>query len=191
MDMYNCLTRHGDRGHTGRANLFAVLAVLLFLFFGSAAAVTADPGKAPGFNLKDQNGETISLEDFEGSWVHLVFSADWCHWCHFQAEYMADADEMLAEEGVEDFVSITLLSQDYQGGVPSESLLKKWAEDYQLKYVLKDPKGTVTSRYPVEGYPTNVILNPDLEILQYWSGSYRSAEDFIRALRSMAPDIFN
>lgn len=186
MDMYDCLTRCD-----GRVKPFAVLAVLLFLFFGSASAVTADPGRAPGFNLEDQNGETISLEDFEGSWVHLDFSADWCYWCHFQAEYMIEAEELLEAAGVDDFVSITLLSQDEQGGPPSESLLQKWADDYELEYVLGDPNGTVTSQYPVKGYPTNVILNPDLEILQYWSGSYRSAEDFIQALRSMAPDMFN
>lgn len=180
-----------EADNRGNKKLFAVLAVVLFLFFASAAGAAAEPGKAPGFNLKDQNGNAVSLEDFQGYWVHLDFSADWCYWCHYQAEYTAEAEERLEAAGVDNFVSITLLSQDDHGDVPSESLLKKWAEDYNIEYVLADPNGTVTNRYPVKGFPTNVILNPDLEILQYWSGSYQSAEDFIKALQSMAPGMFN
>jgi peroxiredoxin len=167
-----------------------VLSMILFLSFASGS-LTAQTNKAPGFALEDQNGNTISLDDFEGSWIHLDFSADWCYWCHYQAEYMEEAEDLIAEMGVENFVSITLLSQDETGGPPSPAVLRKWENLYGIVYVLADPNGTVTNQYPIEGFPTNVILSPDLEILEYWSGAYQTGEDFVAALESMVPEMFN
>ena len=143
-----------------------------------------------GLLWKIMKGEPVSLADFRGYWVHLDFSADWCYWCHFQAEYMAEAERLLHDEGVDDFVSITLLSEDESGGPPSRAVLRKWVETYGIEYVLADPNVEITRLYPVRGYPTNVIVNPDGDIVEYWSGSYQTAEALVSALRSIAPDMF-
>ncbi len=163
----------------------------LFLVVFALSPLAAESKQAPGFSLTDHNGKAVSLEDFEGYWIHLDFSADWCYWCHFQAGYMSMAERLLQQRDVDNFVSITILSQDDQGGPPSRAVLRKWIDDYRLDHVLADPDGEITGQYPVNGYPTNVIVSPELEIVEYWAGSYQTADDFVTALKSSVPEMFN
>ena len=57
--------------------LIAVLSVLLLLAFGANIPQAADqvaPGDAaPDFELRDQDGQMHSIEDYRGQWVALYF----------------------------------------------------------------------------------------------------------------------
>jgi len=89
-----------------------------------------------------------------------------------------------------DFISVAILSQDEYGDPPSSGVLRKWVDDYGIENVLADPYAAVTNQYPVDGYPTNVIVSPKGEIVHYWSGAYQTADDFVSALESEVPEMF-
>jgi peroxiredoxin len=165
-----------------------IILILLIL----SAALTApvfSQDYAPDFTLEDAWGNLVSLEDFAGSWIHLDFSADWCYWCHFQGAYFSEVMEYMNDIGA-DFVSIAILSEDEYGDPPGSAVLEKWVYDYNIENVLADPYGEVTGQYPVEGFPTNVIVSPQGEIVHSWSGAYQTADDFLSALENEIPEMF-
>lgn len=72
-----------------------------FLFFGCAkeeASVVG--GKAADFSLKDLNGEAISLSQFQGQVVIIVFGASWCNPCNAYAPHLIDLYGKYRERGV-------------------------------------------------------------------------------------------
>lgn len=66
------MSRHGLRTHTIALVVAAMAAAALMPAHASAA-----PGLAPGFTLELLDGTTLSLADYRGSPVILLFWAPW------------------------------------------------------------------------------------------------------------------
>ena len=158
--------------------LIAGLASLAGLF-GQTASVS-NP-LVPDFKLQDQNGQEIQLHEFRGKYVHLDISADWCGPCRHQASYMANLEHELEKY---DFVSISVIV------TRNSAAVKKWAEQYRLQYVLFDSENMAKRVFNARGYPTNIIIRPDLTIAGRWAGAPPSAVVFHERLKQIVPEMF-
>jgi peroxiredoxin Q/BCP len=98
--------------------------------------------KAPTFTLQDENGQEVSLEDFKGKPVLLVFvRGDWCPGCHI----MLRSYEMNREKlKVRDITLLTI-------GPDPVGVNKQMAEKIGVKFhILSDPDQGVAMQYTVE-----------------------------------------
>lgn len=149
----------------------AVLAALLlaaYVLYGKykTQSFVEDPQEkimAPDFTLKDLDGNTVTLSDYEGKIVILNF---WAEWCIFCVEEMPDFNTLnkdLEESG--DAIILTVNVRDSQ-----ETVQDFLAENNLGLKVLMDEDGTVASMYSVSGYPTTFFINPDGSLYTYIPG---------------------
>lgn len=96
---------------------------------------------APKFNAKDQNGKTVSLEDFTGKDVILYFyPKDDTPGCTAEACNFRDNYQSLQQQG---FTVIGVSTDD-------EHSHQKFANKYQLPYTLiSDPDKSIVEAYGV------------------------------------------
>lgn len=99
--------------------------------------------KAPAFTVKDQNGETVSLEDFIGQKVALYFyPKDDTPGCTAQACNLRDNMSALKEQGIQ----VLGISTD------SEKSHKKFEEKFTLPFpLLADEDKKIVADYDVWG----------------------------------------
>jgi peroxiredoxin len=142
-------------------------------------------GKALDFTLMDTEGNEVSLSDYNGKYVHLDFSVEWCPVCANQSGYLSNLDILM--EG-KDFVSLTILFQNEEAQPATVDDAKEWAELYSISDVLIGNE-ELAKEYIVNYTPTNYIIAPNMEILGGWSGS-TDIEVFMENLEQLAPELF-
>ena len=130
--------------------------------------------KAPEFELQDQNGDTVSLSDFEGRRVVLYFYPKaGTPGCATEAQGFRDRYDEFTERDV-----VVL-------GVSADSVedLREFAEDEDLPFtLLSDEKGTVASQYESFGekevrdetweiaFRNTYVIGPDGEVEAVYEG---------------------
>ena len=99
--------------------------------------------KAPNFKAKDQNGNTVSLEDFKGKKVVLYFyPEDDTPTCTVEACNLRDNYKSLQKRGL---VVLGVSPDD-------EKKHKKFEEKYKLPFtLLADPEKKIVEKYGVWG----------------------------------------
>lgn len=126
----------------------------------SSASVTGAVNKgqpAPAFNLKDLQGNQVSLADFKGQKVYVKFWASWCPIC------LAGLDELNQLSGEKhDYKVITIVSPGYNGE-QSEADFVNWfsKRGYNNIQVLLDDGGNVARQFGVRGYPSSYYIGSD------------------------------
>ncbi len=144
-------------------------------------------GMAEDFTLKNQAGEEVRLSDYEGMYIHLEFSAEWCPMSKAQAEYMADAKTKM--ERYPDFVSINVLFHNTDFEDASVEDAKEWMNTYGLDMVMAGTE-ELAKKWNVKLTPSNFVIAPDMEILGGWSGAPDNVAEFIKKLELIAPGLF-
>ena len=78
-----------------RSALFAASLAIASLVFAGEVAPPAAGAKAPAFSLSNQEGKTVSLDDFRGKWVVLYFyPKDFTGGCTIEAHnFQRDLDQ--------------------------------------------------------------------------------------------------
>ena len=115
------------------------------------------PGtKAPDFTLKDLDGKEVSLKDFRGKTVVLVFWATWCPDCR------AEVPELRALAAAADPKKTAFVSVSFDREF--EKLCKFAAENDLPGVQLFDPAGKKESRvgeaYHVKWIPSLYVIDP-------------------------------
>lgn len=114
--------------------------------------------KAPDFELRDLQGKTHRLSDYQGKMVHLHFWADWCPRCHEEFDNMGNAYKKL-KKMYPDF-EILAVNVD-QPLVHVEEFIKK----HETKFpVLLDVGSKVARTYGLIGIPCNFLIGRDGKI---------------------------
>lgn len=111
---------------------------------------------APGFTLKNLDGNEVSLSDFRGKWIILDFWGSWCPWCIKGFPELKEAYQKYAGE-------LEIIGIDCR---ESEAEWKAGVEKYQLPWVnvYNPADSNLTEEYNVPGYPTKVIVDPQGKI---------------------------
>jgi len=159
--------------------LVGVLAACLFMT-SSAMGTTSDKnsvGKvipnAPGFTLKDVNGKEVSMHDFKGKNVLIVFGTTWCPYC------VTEVNDLKAFFNKHKDKDVKLLSIDIQ---ESQEKVSAFVKKYGINYtVLLDETGDVARSYNVYGIPATYFVD-ETGIIKY-SGSGKPKEGFEALLK--------
>ncbi len=149
------------------------------------------PDVAPYFTLMNQEGQEVSLDDFKGYYIYIMFASDQSSKCHEQSSFLKEVLNILKDEyNIDNFVILILITEDSHGDKPSQELLTEWSDNYGISPILADDEAETASQYGVMDYPFNVVLFPDLTVAGDWIGSVSSAEEFINKLKKIAPKLF-
>lgn len=106
---------------------------------------------APDFTLKNLDGESVSLSDYEGKIVLLNFWATWCVYCDIE---MPDLNKLNDE-----FDDVVVLAVDV---MEDKQTVKDYIEEggYDFDVVL-DTEGEVAQTYLVSAFPTSYFIEHD------------------------------
>ncbi len=137
----------------------------------------------------DKCEEAVRLHDFAGAYLMIEMAAIDCPPCQQMASDEEAFIAAMAEQGIEVYV-ITLLAPSLSNtlGKTSTDQLENWTENFELTSpVLADRGWGLSAFLPIfgeeVGYPSWVVVNPDLEVLQtgVGFGTFEDIEAIITA----------
>ncbi len=152
----------------------AIIAVILISgLYLMTACSSADMGgikvdnPAPGFELQDLNGKTISLEDQRGKTVVLNFWTTTCPPCvkempHFQSLYEEQSDSS----------SMVILMINIEEDRDS---VKSYVEQYNYTFpVLLDSSAEAAQKYAIRYTPTTIFIDSNGQVKSSIVGAFSS-----------------
>ena len=154
--------------------LILVLAVVVLLLFkcpregGGPGENPAVGRRAPGFQLKDLQGNDVSLDQYKGKIVMLDFWATWCGPCRVTMPLL----EQLQHEHPDAFTLLAINVGD------SPELVAPYVQQHRiLARVLLDVEGKVGTAYRSESIPMQVLIDQRGIIRHVQVGYYEGMKD--------------
>ncbi len=175
--------------------VFSILAVLSLLpaAAGTPVAEESPPVEgtqvgnvAPDFELKNLDGETVTLSELRGNPVMLNFWATWCGPCraempHIQAVF---EDEEWQDKGL----VILAINLTYSRSSETPAAVKDFMQSHNFSFpVLLDTNRDVTLEYDVTGIPTTFFIDKDGIIQKRKLGAFSSKADIENSLKKIIP----
>lgn len=142
---------------------YLIIVVLLTGLYSPAWAESTalhevkDQPLAPGFELKDIDGNVHRLSDYRGKVVIVNFWATWCPPCRFELPSM---ERLWQETKNKDVMMLAInLGED-------EDTIFTFTSDYPVSFpLLMDSDSSVTKKYSVLGIPTSYVIDPKGKII--------------------------
>ena len=138
---------------------------------------------APGFTLDLFNGETVTLDDFEGKAVALNFWGSWCAPCKTEMPALQQVSLDLQDEGLKAVVVGVGIKNDYDQA--AQDLVDELGITYPIgrDTAGEDPvRGPIEAAYGVFSYPSTVFIRPDGSVFAHRIGEI-DADEITRYLR--------
>jgi peroxiredoxin len=135
--------------------------------------------KAPAFTLESIDGKNISLSDFQGKTVLIVFTSVNCKECEGQMPYLVGAYQQ---------ANGNLVVLDIYHMIFDPRLVKDYVNNKQFTTFpsLPDPNNTVANAYGATRYPpTNFIIDAAGIIKYKKIGPFQSQEEIEEILQSL------
>ncbi len=146
---------------------------------GNGPSTTEEGIPAPDFQLKDLNGQSVSLSDFRGRPVLLNFWATWCPPCRYELPFLQEIyDEWSGRE-------LVLLTIDV--GENPASVRDFVANNNLTLPVLLDTNRSVAQKYAVTAYPTTFFIDREGMVKQKIIGAFPSKEALAKKLLIIMP----
>ena len=126
-----------------------------------------------GVQLKDINNKPVSLDKYKGKKVYIKVWASWCPIC---LSGLNEINSLSADKN-KNFTVITIVSPGLKGEKPTDKFIQ-WYKglNYKNITVLLDEKGTVIKKARISGYPTNLILDTNLNIISTSQGHMNAGQ---------------
>ena len=166
--------------HTWHPILILGLALVLI---SSAVACTKSEEVlyAPDFTLQTVNGETVSLSDFRGKPVMLIFWKINCAACQFQIPYT----QAFYDEESSDTIAVFSINVG-----DSISAVQTYITSLEITYpVLLDLQGRVAQSYGIPGVPVTFFIDEQGILKAYQIGPFESQEAIESALKKVFPSL--
>jgi thiol-disulfide isomerase/thioredoxin len=131
--------------------------------FSIVGVIKVPPAKDPVvINLKDVNGQNVSLSEFKGKIVFLNFWTTWCPTCRIEMPSMEKLHQKLKNK---DFAMVTINLQE------SASQVKAFFKEFKLTFTaLLDSGGEVGASFGIRAIPTTFILDKTGRIIGQVNG---------------------
>ena len=151
--------------------LFAVGTVVMLILAVVLYGMIGGDNNAPDFTLKDTDGVTFSLSDYEGEKVVILdFMFSTCAPCEkFVKEALGPYSSKM-DKGDVAIVSVSVFGND------DETKLKNYAEDHEWRHALGDQNGDIEIAYDVVGTPKIFIIDKNGEITYSHIGPISESE---------------
>lgn len=144
--------------------------IMLLAIVSVLGACSSDSSSESGANtiaMKDLDGNTVSLADYEGQKVYVKFWASWCPIC------LAGLDEVntLAAEST-DFKVLTVVAPGYNNEKKHDDFIKwfKGVQNVDNLPVLLNDNGSLMKEFNVKGYPTSGFFDTKGELVRSQPG---------------------
>ena len=148
---------------------FLALVLAAGLFFSPVRADPVSPVPAPGWELKDVNGQPVNFSQFKGKVVVLDFWATWCPPCRSEIPGYVRLQEKYKDQGL----VIIGLSMDQEG----PDVVKKFMADFHINYPIVMADDSVAQAFGgVDGIPTTFIIDRTGKIRDKKVGAMETAE---------------
>ena len=94
----------------------------------------------------------------------------WASWCPLCLSSLNEINSLSADKN-KNFIVITIVSPGLKGEKPTDKFIQ-WYKglNYRNITVLLDEKGTVIKKARIQGYPANIILDSNLNIISTSQG---------------------
>ena len=143
-------------------------ALLLFLSPLSFAQEKVSLADIP---LKTLDNQTVTLSQYQGKPLYIKMWASWCPIC---LAVLAEIDDLSAEKNL-DFNVITIASPGQKNEQNSSKFINLYKGlDYKNITVLLDENGEIIKRANVLGYPFNLLLDKELNLIKVQPGHLNS-----------------
>lgn len=134
---------------------------------------------APDFALRDLDGRTRRLSDWQGKIIFLNLWATWCPPCR---DEMPSMERLYRRLGSDDFAMVAV-NEDQDDGAAA----RRFAEQMRLSFpILLDARGVVPPQYGVTGYPETFIIDRSGHVVRHIVGPDQwdsdSAYQYLRRL---------
>ena len=148
--------------------LIAILTIML-----GFSMTSFGNGNLQRVQLKDINNKPVSLDKYKGKKVYIKVWASWCPIC---LSGLNEINSLSADKN-KNFTVITIVSPGLKGEKPTDKFIQ-WYKglNYRNITVLLDEKGTVIKRAKILGYPSNIILDSNLNIINTSQGHMNAAQ---------------
>jgi len=169
---------------TGAVAVVAIVGIAALLVGprgGPAVTGAAALGeRAPEVALTDFEGESFSLQDYEGRPVVMNFWASWCPFCVAEMPDFEKVHRSLSEEVV--FLGIDQC-ESCQGG--SRDAAERLARETGVSYRLaEDPNGSVFIAFGGSSMPTTIFIDANGRVVESVGGMLSEGQlrDYIARL---------
>jgi len=108
---------------------------------------------APDFQLIDQHGDTVSLEDFRGKYLYLQFYTSWSRVCQSEMPLIVDLKKKYGKDF--SFISVSL-DED----LSANKRFLKMHRDYNWHFTHFSDDPIVKERYRVQNIPEYFLIDP-------------------------------
>ena len=116
----------------------------------------------PDMCMLDQFGNEVSLWQFYGQLILLDVSAEWCAPCQ---ELASEVDHTWLDYDDQDFMYLTILTEDDNSAIPNQEVLENWATDFGITApVLSDSENYRTQLVPTGAYPRLMLIDRTMKI---------------------------
>ena len=148
--------------------LIAIITIMLSFSITAFGNITLQ-----GVQLKDINNKPVSLDKYKGKKVYIKVWASWCPIC---LSGLNEINSLSADKN-KNFTVITIVSPGIKGEKPTDKFIQ-WYKglNYKNITVLLDEKGTVIKKARISGYPTNLILDTNLNIISTSQGHMNAGQ---------------
>lgn len=120
------------------------------------------------FTLTDQNGNVVSLSDFQGKIVYMNFWGTWCAVCQDEIEAL-----QALYDKYKDSDEIAVITIVYPNGGQETDIdsIKDFIYEHNITFpVLFDESGELFAKYGIYSFPTVFVINKDQSVFGYLSG---------------------